>query len=171
MWNYQEQQKAWKPQQSLVNEEPRNLCHNPKAWSLKLNSWLPWEGPLATTIPSRGLSAPSFARILNLKEMDSTTTVFFILNRFYNCILFFQPSWRRQCTSIAAARVGSLRFHLFGLIYPWRRGGSTRGTRCPKHASKPNEKIAVSGTRRWDDSGDGRAQARIDISAIDRRKV
>ena len=37
MCNYQEQQKAWKRQQSPVNEEARNLCHNPKAWwSVKL---------------------------------------------------------------------------------------------------------------------------------------
>jgi len=34
------------------------------------------EGPFAT-ISSRELSAPSFARILNLKEMDSTTVFFF----------------------------------------------------------------------------------------------
>ena len=82
MCNYQEQQKAWKPQQSPVKEEPRNPCHNPKAWSVKLMIALREEGPFAT-ISSRELSAPSFARILNLKEMDSTTVyIFFVLNRF-----------------------------------------------------------------------------------------
>ena len=93
------------------------------------------------TIPSHELSAPSFAGILSLKEMDSTTVYIFCRESILQLYLILPAELKKTMhESIAAARVRSLRLHLFGLIYPWRRGGSTRGTRCPKHASKPNEK-------------------------------
>jgi hypothetical protein len=135
---------------------------------------LPWEGRPLATIPSHELSAPSFAGILSLKEMDSTTVYIFCRESILQLYLILPAELKKTMhESIAAARVRSLRLHLFGLIYPWRRGGSTRGTRCPKHASKPNEKNSVflGPDRWWDDSGDGCVQARIDISAINRRKM
>jgi hypothetical protein len=70
--------------------------------------------------------------------------------------LFFQPSWRRHyCTNRTTVRcvlARSASTHSFA--HPSRRWGSTRGTSCPKHRSKPPEKTAFRGTswsgfRRW----------------------